>query len=345
MPGIVDTTRLQHNKMIMTDRKRGESISSSSSGGSPKAKGGGERLIDSSRDCSVIRNTFVSGTHDISSDLVKEVSTKACEFYMTFRNPGTGNEYYHGQGGFLRGEILLMAATGRRHGDGDGQEPEPKRHRSVAFAEDENYEATPVTAKHNLRNSGQETYMRTTAKCYDLVEEDIVLPDGGCETEDRIEIRPATTSPAKRAIMWRKDDISFGDVISDPTSSLTKSSRLFEKTPVTFSLSVGDKIGVLVYRTFDITHEDAKAPLHTDLVQVYGQKFQVCIYTGQVTEVSANGRTFCHDANTFRGCSGAIIFLLDQNQPAAAANYPGKAVGINAGGLDVNSNLGFLSNY
>ena len=51
-----------------------------------------------------------------------------------------------------------MAATGRRPGDGDGHEPEPKRHRSVAFAEDENYKATPVTAKHNLRNSGQDEF-------------------------------------------------------------------------------------------------------------------------------------------------------------------------------------------
>lgn len=327
----------------MSDRKRADPVSSSSLSGSPKTKGGAGRLIDSSRDCSVIRNTFVSGTHNISSDLVNEVSTKACEFYMSFRNPGTGNEYYHGQGGFLQGFKLLMAATGRRSGDGDGQEPEPKRHRSVAFAEDQIYEAIPVTAKHNLRISGQEVYLRTTAKCYDRVEEDLALPDGGCEMQQRIRIRPAKGT--KREILWRADDISFGNTIRDPTSALTKASRLFEKTPVTFTLSAGDRIGVLVYRMFDITHEDAKAPLNTDLLQVYGEKFQVCIYTGEVTEVSENGKTFCHDANTFRGCSGAIIFLLDQNQSVDAAEYRGKAVGINAGGLDVNSNLGFLINH
>jgi hypothetical protein len=78
---------------------------------------------------------------------------------------------------------------------------------------------------------------------------------------------------------------------------------------------------------------------------VYGQKFQVCIYTGQVTEISTNSRTFCHNINTFEGCSGAIIFLLDRNQPDdVAAELHGMAVGINVGGLDKESNIGFLIN-
>jgi hypothetical protein len=321
----------------MTDRKRADSFSSSSSTGNPKKKGGGERLIDSSRDCRVIRNTFVSGPQDISMDLVNKVSKKACEFYMTFTDP-TSNEYYHGQGGFIRGAILPTTPCP----DDDGQ-PEPKRARTVAFQEDVNYETTPLTAKHNLKYSGEETYLRTTAKCYDQVEKDITLPDGGCTMVERIQVRPATAT--KREMTWSADDISFGDTITDPSNVLTKASRLFEKLPDTFRLREGHRIGALVYRTFDITHQDAMAPLNTDLVQVYGQKFQVCIYTGQVTEISANGRTFCHNINTFKGCSGAIIFLLDRNQSDdVAAEFHGRAVGINAGGLDVDNNLGFLIN-
>ena len=321
----------------MTDRKRADSFSSSSSKGSPKKKGGGERLIDSSRDCRVIRNTFVSGTDDISADLVNKVSKKACEFYIAFTDPVTGNEYYHGQGGFIRGEMLAA----RTRSD-DGGQPEPKRPR-VAFQEDLNYEATPLTAKHNLKNDGEETYLRTTAKCFDQVEKDITLPDGGCTMTERIQVRPATAT--KREITWSDDDISFGDTITDPSNVLTKASRLFEKIPNTFRLRAGHRIGVLVYRTFDITHDDAKAPLNTDLVHIYGEKFQVCIYTGQVTEISANGRTFCHNINTFKGCSGGIIFLLDGNQSDdVAAEFHGRAVGINVGGLDVDNNLGFLIN-
>jgi hypothetical protein len=194
-----------------------------------------------------------------------------------------------------------------------------------------------LTAKHNLENDGEETYLRTTAKCFDQVEKDITLPDGGCARTERIQVRPEIT--------WSADEISFGDTITDPSNVLTKACRLFEKVPNTFRLRAGHRIGVLVYRTFDITHEDAKAPLNTDLVQVYGQKVQACIYTGQVTEISANGRTFCHDINTFNGCSGAIIFQLDRNQSDdVVAEFHGRAVGINVGGLDVDSNLGFLFN-
>jgi hypothetical protein len=77
----------------------------------------------------------------------------------------------------------------------------------------------------------------------------------------------------------------------------------------------------------------------------YGPKFQVCIYTGQVTKISANGQTFCHNINTFEGCSGAIIFLLDRNQyDDVAAEFHGRAFGINVGGLDMDSNFGFLIN-
>lgn len=229
----------------------------------------------------------------------------------------------------------------RTRPDDDGQ-LEPKRLR-VAFQEDLNYEATPLTTKHNLKNDGEEMYLGTTAKCFDQVERDIALPDGGCAMTERIQVRPATAT--KREITGSADDISFDDTITDPSNVLTKASRLFEKIPNTFRLRAGHRIGALVYRTFDITHEGAKAPLNTDLVQVYGQKFQVCIYTGEVTEISANGRTFCHNINTFEGCSGAIVFLLDRNQSDdVAAEFHGMAVGINVGGLDEDSNLGFLIN-
>jgi hypothetical protein len=317
----------------MTERKR---ATSSSSNGSPNKKGGGERLIDSSRNCIVVGDTFVSGEGNISADLVDKVSKKACEFYMTFTDPPPFNKYYFGQGGFIRGEML--AAMTRPD---DDVQPEQKR-RKVEFQEDPHYEATPLTAKHNLKSQGTETYLRTLVRWFDKVETDIVLLDGGCKMTEHIQVCPAKAT--KNEITWNADDISFGDKITDP-SKLTEASRLFEKIPNDFKVCVGHKIGALVYCTFDITHDDAKAPPDTDLVQVYGQKFQVCIYTGQVTEISANGQTFCHDINTFEGCSGAIIFLLDQNQPDdVAAEFHGMAVGINVGGLDKETNIGFLIN-
>jgi len=72
---------------------------------------------------------------------------------------------------------------------------------------------------------------------------------------------------------------------------------------------------------------------------------KLCIYTVQVTEISADGRTFCHYVNTYEGCSGAIIFLLEQNQLYdVVTEFDDKAVGINVGGLDVANNLGFYIN-
>lgn len=323
----------------MSDRKRSDSSSYSDSTGSPRRKDGGERLIDSSRGCSVVGNTFVSHTTDISPGLVVKVSQKACEFYTTFSDHYTGSVSYHGQGGFIRGEVLETRSKKRTRLN-DGDEPGTI---VVDFEEDLNYETTPLTAKHNLEKSDEQDYLHTALKLFDGYDFEIVLPDGGCSMTETIVVRPATTT--KSEVKWKSEDISFGAAITDPRKILTKDSRLFEKVPDSFKLREGDKIGVVVYRTFDITHKDARAPRNTDLEKVFGQKYQVCIYTGEVTEISDNGRTFCHNINTFKGCSGAIVFLLDKNQPnAVPAEYYGMAVGVSVGGLDVGNNIGFLIN-
>ena len=199
-------------------------MSSNLSSGSPKKKGGPGRLVDRSRPCGRVQNSFVSGTNDISRDLVIEVSGKANEFYMTFSKMGAGNEYYHGQGGFIRGRLL---PAGR---DDDGQ-PHQQRRR-LAFAQDLSYEATPVTAKHNLENAQDENYLRTTVKCSDQLEKDVALPNGGCTMTETIQIRPSTTTTLE--LRWEAEDISKGETITDPSNPLTKASRLFEAVSHTF---------------------------------------------------------------------------------------------------------------
>jgi len=75
----------------------------------------------------------------------------------------------------------------------------------------------------------------------------------------------------------------------------------------------------------------------------YGADGQSCIYTGVVTEIFANGKTFGHNINACTGCSGAVVFLLDKDQPEDFdESLHGLAVGIQAGGLDANNNLGFV---
>lgn len=155
-----------------------------------------------------------------------------------------------------------------------------------------------------------------------------------------IEVRSGTNDTAP--LFWADGDVSFGSEITGPNSSLTKKPRLFVKAPDAFRLEVGHKIGMAVYRTFDISHEDAYAPISVTLTDIYGPKHQVCIYTGEVTEVSEQSDTFCHSINTFEGCSGAVVFLLDQGQDAPQEVADGMAVGIHVGGLDRNNNIAFM---
>ncbi|CAB9510294.1 expressed unknown protein [Seminavis robusta] len=104
------------------------------------------------------------------------------------------------------------------------------------------------------------------------------MPDGGCTMTGEVEVRSGTNDTAP--LNWAAGDVSFGAKVTGPNSSLTKKPRLFVKAPAAFRLRVGHKIGVAVYRTFDITHGDAGAPISVSLTNIYGPKHQVCIYTG-----------------------------------------------------------------
>ena len=71
-----------------------------------------------------------------------------------------------------------------------------------------------------------------------------------------------------------------------------------------------------------------------ELKEIYGEKDRVNVYTGQITYVSLSGQTFGHSINTFRGCSGAVIFLLDEGQDDCGVEESdfGKAIAIHGGG-------------
>lgn len=324
----------------MSGRKKGDSMSSTGSEGSPKTKGRGERLIAIGRPIATVGTTFLNGTHVLSPSLVSTISNKACQFTMTFRNEGDDNSVYYGQGGLIRGDKI--AETPGRRATAGGNSNSSKRRR-VSFSEYASYVAKPVTAKHNLElEPGDHEYLRTSIKFVDGPEKDVSMPDGGCKMTGKVEIRARTEDTAP--LNWDADEMSFGDEISRPQSSLTKKPRLYVKAPTNFRLAVGHKIGIAVYRTFDITHEDAGAPINVRLEDVYGPKHQVCIYTGAVTEVSERSGTFCHSINTFEGCSGAVIFLLDKGQEGAPPKEvaDGMVVGIHVGGLDTTNNLAFL---
>ena len=317
----------------MSSRRRGDSIFSTSSDGSLK-KGRCERLVDASRLGQTVGVSFVSDATAISERLVAEVSDKACQFNITFKQPDDTLVHYFGQGGLIRGD--------RIPGTPETKKAEKASH--VMFESFARYETTPVTAKHNLESAKAEQYHSTSARFASdgNNEKQLDMPDGGCKLTNRVVVRGASENEAART--WEADDVSFGKLITNKESFLTISPLHFVKVPIgSFRLQIGHKIGIAVYRTFDITTADASAPASVDMAALFGMKHQACIYTGEVTELSSSGETFCHNINTFEGCSGAVVFLLDQNQTVPVHDeYHGMAVGIHVGGLDKRNNLGFL---
>jgi V8-like Glu-specific endopeptidase len=57
--------------------------------------------------------------------------------------------------------------------------------------------------------------------------------------------------------------------------------------------------------------------------------------------VYGDGDVFSHSINTYEGCSGAVVFLLDKDQPAESVQEEdfGKAIGVHAAGYSPH-NLG-----
>ena len=296
-------------------------------------------MVEGSRPGGVVGQAFVSNPAAISRQLVAIVARKACQVTVTFRDKSTGEEGpAWGSGGLLRGQ--KVAATPETVPVVPTRMVSPPR-KKVKFEEFSSYEVTPVTAKHNLEATDEEDYVRTTVQFPETSPMETIMPDGGCELTDYIEVRPA--AEGVHALHTEDDDYSFGEKISTPNKTVTKTPFLFQQAPNTFKLQVDHKIGMAIFRTYDVHHDDAEAPPSTNLLSIFGPKRQACIYTGTVTEISANGKTFAHDINTFEGCSGAVVFLLDQDQPDGMDTaLHGMAVGIHSGGLDNSNNMAFL---
>jgi hypothetical protein len=284
-----------------------------------------------------VGQAFVSDPAAISPQLVSVVRRKACQVTTYFVDAAGEEDHGYGSGGLLRGpKIANTPETATVHAVAS----RPKK--KVKFEIYSSYEVTPVTAKHNLVPEDEdEEYARTMIQFPETSPMEITMPDGGCKITEYIEVRPATDEA--KALHTEDDDYSFGEKVSASEKTITKMPFLFHYVPPTFNLQVGHKIGIAVFRTYEITHADADAHSSIDLNKMYGPTRLACIYTGTVTEIPANGKTFGHTINTFEGCSGAIVFLLDLNQPhdVDEALY-GFAVGVHSGGLDDTSNVAFL---
>lgn len=326
-----------------------------------------EKVIHTDRPHSGVvgNDVFVDDKEAITEELVELVGMKVFCLYSQYKEKSNESatraflreEQFNGQMGFIRGQQLPSS-------------PDPQRQResqaAAAPARYRRFEATPYTAKHNVMNRTVEgidyiyqgaslisPFIARGSLVFSLDNRD---PPTG---DDEVLVR-AGSDDGTEMITWGYHEVISGKPIGEAEAEklheLTRSTHSFEKA-VDFTIKPGQKIGIAVYRTWEIRREDAGVNTGTEETWkqkrhgVFGEMFTPCVYTGEVVRVSDDGSTFEHTINTFLGCSGAIIFLLDKNQPADIAratssggNLHGKAIGLHAGSpepYDVKTNVGF----
>lgn len=332
---------IRQHQSRMEGRKRSSSTSSHGSSHECRKKGY-EKAVELSRRVVQHGTAFVDNRDAISEILAAQASAKAFCLTATYacgeESLGEDVEYY-GQAGLLCGDRLTPSPEAdARHA---------KRHKpSVSFAPRGRFEATPITAKHMLENEGDETFkMARIASPHIRGLVNLFFPEAGFvpRASDAVEIRPAVGE--SEALVWNMRDVTKGRKISDSRSQLTERRLLYEMVSDDFQLRVGQQIGIAIYRTFDIDFEDAQLRVGDidDLEKLYGRKNSISILTGEISFVSADSRTIEHTINTFSGCSGAVIFLLDRNQEESChPHYFGKAVAVHVGAdVDLPRNVGF----
>lgn len=125
------------------------------------------------------------------------------------------------------------------------------------------------------------------------------------------------------------------------TNLVTRSNTSFERVRDDFVIEEGQKVGIGVYLRQGFTVDKEKAGVkftgmahvtEKEILDAYGEPGMVHIYTGEIVKVFPEH--FEHNINTFKGCSGAIVFLLDKKQTASSVkpcDY-GRALGVHAGG-------------
>lgn len=122
-----------------------------------------------------------------------------------------------------------------------------------------------------------------------------------------------------------------------------------------FKLKKNQRIGIAVYFMEEAAPRNAsispvkKQPLDysdTKIEEIYGKPLQRIIYTGQITRAENGERHIEYDINSFTGCAGAVVFLLDKQAPASGVEDQdyGKAIAVHVGrhpGL-LDRNFGFI---
>jgi hypothetical protein len=306
-----------------------------------------ERLINQERELRPLGPSRVDNPDAVSTALLEEVQCKAMCWEIDYvKATGVKAATYNGQLGLIRGARITPSPGDRQN---------PKRHRTEQRLPPSRFEVTPTTALHNVIDYPlKDEYFSACMISWsdppgaypNLQFSDITRQ---ISAADRIELASPNPDDEIDALVWKAYDISRGTTIADAAKDITQKRLSFEKIPDTLAITEGMKVGIVVYRTFDIDSDDTGVSLsEADLKKLFGETNSVCVFTGEITVVHDNQYgSFEHSINTYRGCSGAIIFLLDKNQQTEEILlHRGKAVGVHAGGKPVwvggpRANVGF----
>lgn len=154
---------------------------------------------------------------------------------------------------------------------------------------------------------------------------------------------PRVPRMLRDGITWKKGlDVAWDKTVNEGEEAMEIA---FDRVRDDFRYEVGQKVGMAIFTTgMLLSPETTKSyPGEFDLKSIYGTQGGVKVYTGAITSV---GDDFIeYDVNTALGFSGAVVFLLDRNQPQSVrpTDY-GAAVAIHAGNPNsfLFSNFGFL---
>ena len=209
------------------------------------------------------------------------------------------------------------------------------------------YKVFPVTAKHNMSaNLGRELF---GTKVFSPVLNSckrVTFPDKGCKKLETPLVYKGSGIDDDDKVLPYGLDFTFGVAIEDPRNDFTSKTTSFRVVPHDFKIEKGQKIGICVWRSKDRISDEVEGTTgklsEEEEKKFYGPARVPVILTGEVKAVYGDRRqVFAHNINTYAGCSGAIIFLLDKDQPPESVQDIdwGLAIGVQAAGY-THHNLG-----
>jgi hypothetical protein len=277
---------------------------------------------------------FVDNVKAISTNLTREVTLKAFRLLVDFKEPGLSTERPgHGQAGLIRQDMINTSLGGS-----------------------DEYAVVPVTAKHNLHKWGkyEARNPKMFLKANESIKIDTPFPDTNwtMAPADRVSLR--TENKESRPGFWKYGvDVSASEKIGCVGEWFTNKNRSFGAVRHGFIPLEGVQVGIAVLFTSDSkptnktiagVGQEEVAMEPEDIENVFGKPGVVNIYTGKIQFVGTNHIEY--DINSFTGCSGAVVFLLDgedQHNSVQKCDH-GKAIAIHGGAHPTltDRNLGFL---